>query len=79
MRHHLSPWDARNVATPRETFEADLLAMYRRHFEALRSEVVGLCYIADIDVKVDGEAFDYFRDCCDGLFDIDWSARNGND
>ena len=73
MRHHLSPWDARNVATPRDTFENDLLALYRRQFEALKAATEKLCTSADIDVKVDSESFDYFRDCCDGLFDIDWS------
>jgi len=69
--NNLAPWDRRNIAGPRDTLQADLLAAYRRHFEALKAETQQICYRADVNMKIDIEAFEYFTDGCDNAFQID--------
>lgn len=70
--NHLSPWDRRNSATPKDTFHDDLNAVYRKHFEALKGDIEGICYRANVDVKPDIEAFGIFCDGIDSAFDIDF-------
>ncbi len=70
--NHLSPWDRRNSATPKDTFHDDLNAAYRKHFEALKGDIEGICYGANVDVKQDVEGFAIFCDAIDSAFDIDF-------
>jgi hypothetical protein len=68
----MTPWDRRNVATPRDTLQPDLLAGYRYIFDLLRVEVAKICNRADVDMSVHREAFELFTDACDSIFDIDF-------
>lgn len=70
--NHLSPWERRNSAGPRDTFQDDLNAAFRKSFDALKSEIEMICYRANVDMKPDIEAFEIFKDGCDSAFDIDW-------
>lgn len=70
--NHLSPWDRRNSATPKDTFHDDLNAVYRKHFEALKGDIEGICYRANVDVKMDVDGYAIFCDGIDSAFDIDW-------
>lgn len=70
--NHLSPWDRRNIATPRDTFQDNLNATYRKNFDALRADIEAICYRANVDVKPDIEAYALFCDGVDNAFDIDW-------
>ena len=63
-----------SVATPTDILQADLLAAYRRHFEALKAETEKIADLANVFMKVDREAFEIFTDYCDSMFDIDWTA-----
>ncbi len=70
--NHISPWESRNIAGPRDTFQDDLNAAFRKSFEALKADLEAICYRANIDVKADLEAFEIYKDGCDSAFDIDW-------
>ncbi len=70
--NHIAPWDSRNIAGPKDTFQDDLNAAFRRSFEALKADINGICNRAGVDVKIDCEAFEYFTDGCDNAFTIDW-------
>jgi len=75
--NHLSPWSRTNIAGPKNSFQDDLNAAYRRSFEALKADVENICYAANVDMKPDLEAFEYFKDGCDNAFIIDWrTARD---
>ena len=69
---HLSPWDRRDSAGPRDTFRDDLNAAYRKHFEALKGDLEDICYRANVDVKTDIDGYAIFCDAIDSAFDIDW-------
>jgi len=70
--NHISPYESRNIAGPRDTFQDDLNAAFRKSFEALKNEIDGICNRAGVDMKIDTEAFEYFKDGCDNAFQIDW-------
>ncbi len=70
--NHIAPWDRRNNATPRDTFQDDVNAAMRKAFEAFKGDIEAICYRANVDVKPDIEAFEIFRDGCDSAFEIDW-------
>jgi hypothetical protein len=72
MMNHLSPWDRRNNATPRDTFQDTLNAAFRKNFEALKGDIEAICYRANVNVKPDIEAYGIFCDGVDSAFDIDW-------
>jgi hypothetical protein len=70
--NHISPWESRNIAGPRDKFQDDLNAAFRRSFEALKGDIEGICYRANVDMKPDIEAYAIFCDGIDSAFDIDW-------
>mgnify|MGYP001579317209 CR=1 FL=1 len=70
--NHLSPWDRRNIAGPRDTMQDRVNAAYRKSFEALKADLEAICYDANVDVKPDIEAYAIFCDAADSAFDIDW-------
>lgn len=70
--NHIAPWDRRNIAGPKDTFQDDLNAAFRKNFEALKADIEVICYRANVDMKPDLEAFEYFKDGCDNAFQIDW-------
>lgn len=70
--NHISPWSSRNIAGPRDLFQDDLNAAFRRSFEALKADLDLICYAANVDMKADLEAFEYFKDGCDNAFTIDF-------
>lgn len=70
--NHISPWESRNIAGPRDTFQDDLNAAFRRSFDLLKGELQDICYRANVDMKPDLEAFEFFKDGCDNAFCIDW-------
>jgi len=70
--NHISPWDRRNIAGPKDTFQDDLNAAFRRSFDALKADIEVICNRAGVDMKPDLEAFEYFKDGCDNAFQIDW-------
>ena len=70
--NHIAPWDRRNSAGPRDTFQDDINAAYRRHFEALKADLESICCRANVDVKPDIEAYEIYRSCIDDIFEIDW-------
>jgi hypothetical protein len=72
----IAPWDSRNNAGPRDTLQDDLNAAYRKHFEALKATIEGICYCAGVDVKPDIEAFEFFKEGCDNAFEIDWEMAS---
>ena len=59
-------------ASPRDMFQDDLNAAFRRNFEALKGDIEAICYRANVDVKPDIEAYALFCDGIDNAFDIDW-------
>ena len=69
---HISPWSSSNIAGPRDTFQDDLNAAFRRSFDALKADIDLICYAANVDMKPDLEAFEYFKDGCDNAFQIEW-------
>ena len=70
--HNPAPWSRLNVASPRDTLKPDVTFACRKHFEALKAELESICYAADVDLKADPEAFEFFTDGCDNAFTIDW-------
>ena len=70
--NHIAPWDRRNNAAPRDKFQDDLNAAFRRSFDALKGDIEAICYRANVDVKPDIEAYAIFCAGVDSAFDIDW-------
>lgn len=70
--NHIAPWSRSNIAGPRDTFQDELNAAFRKSFEALKGDIEGICYRANVDVKPDIEAYAIFCDGVDSAFDIDW-------
>lgn len=70
--NHLSHWDRRNIATPRDLFQDNLNAAFRKSFETLKADIEAICYEANVDVKPDIEAYAIFCDGVDSAFDIDF-------
>ena len=66
-----APWDRRNVATPCDTFKADLLILQRRSFDALEAATKRLADAAGRDMRTHPDAFDLFLDAHDSAFEID--------
>mgnify|MGYP003393404556 CR=1 FL=1 len=66
-----APWDSRNVATPRDTFRADLLILQRRSFDALKAATEKLADEAGRNMRTHPDAFELFIDAHDSAFDID--------
>lgn len=70
--NQIAPWDRRNNAGPRDTFQDDLNAAYRKNFEKLKADIEGICSRSGVDVQPDVEAFELFKEACDEAFEIDW-------
>jgi hypothetical protein len=70
----MKPWDRRNVATPSDTVEADLLAFWREKFDELRVGTDRICDRANAQMSVDREAFELFTDACDSMFEISFGG-----
>jgi hypothetical protein len=70
--NHISPRESRNIAGPRDKFQDDLNAAFRRSFDALKADIENICYAANVDMKPDLEAFEIFKDGCDSAFQIDF-------
>lgn len=70
--NHLAPWDRRNIAGPKDLFQDRVNAAFRKSYEALKADLEGICYDADVDMKPDMEGFEFFKDGCDNAFTIDW-------